>query len=101
VPRESKAVLDLAKQDFQNISNVTGRIIEIGVHRFDVCLCSILCPNFEFSKQDSKGKHYWLNAFNAKDLSERVGHVLSACVLNPLSTSVCVLTRQAMRIDMF
>jgi hypothetical protein len=50
--------------------------------------------------QDLKGKHSWLNAFSAKDLSERVRHVLSACVLDPLSTSVCVLTRQAMPIDM-
>jgi hypothetical protein len=33
VPRESKVVLDLTEQDFQNISNVTGRIFEIGVHR--------------------------------------------------------------------
>jgi hypothetical protein len=86
-------VLDLTEQDFQNISNVTGRIFEIGVHRSDGCLSLVLCPNFEFSKQDLKGKHSWLNASSAKDLSERVRHVLSACVLDPLSTSVCVLTR--------
>jgi hypothetical protein len=97
VPRESKAVLDLTEQDFQNISNVTGRIFEIGVHRSDGCLSSVLCPNSEFLKQDLKG---WLNASSAKDLSERVRHVLSACVLDPLSTSICVLTRQAMPIDM-
>jgi hypothetical protein len=48
VPRESKAVLDLTKQDLQNISNVTGRIFEIGVHRSDGCLSSVLCLNFEF-----------------------------------------------------
>ena len=100
MPRESKAVLDLTEQDFQNISNVTGRIFEIGVHRSDGCLSSVLCPNSEFLKQDLKGKHSWLNASSAKDLSERVRHTLSACVLDPLSTSVCVLTRQAMPIDM-
>jgi hypothetical protein len=61
---------------------------------------SVLCPNAEFLKQDLKKNHSWLNAFSAKDLSERVRHVLSACVLDPLSTSVCVLTRQAMPIDM-
>jgi hypothetical protein len=70
VPRESKAVLDLT--DFQNISNVTGRIFEIGVHRSDGCLSSVLCPNSEFLKQNLKGKHSWLNASSAKDLSERV-----------------------------
>jgi hypothetical protein len=46
------------------------------------------------------GKHSWLNASSAKDLSERVRHVLSACATNPLSTSVCVFTRQSMPIDM-
>jgi hypothetical protein len=100
VPRESKAVLDLTKQDFQNIPNVTGRIFDIGVHRSDGCLSSVLCPNSEFLKQYLKGKHSWLNASSAKDLSERVRHVLFACVFNPLSMSVCVLTRQAMPIDM-
>jgi hypothetical protein len=68
VPRESKAVSDLTKQDFQNISNVTGRIFEIGVHHSDGCLSSVLCPNSEFLKQDLKGKHSWLNASSAKDL---------------------------------
>jgi hypothetical protein len=34
VPREDlKTVLDLTEQDFQDISNVTGRIFEIGVQR--------------------------------------------------------------------
>jgi hypothetical protein len=87
-------VLDLTEQDFQNISNVTSRIFEIGVHRSDGCLSTVLCPNSEFLKQDLKGKHSWLNASSAKDLSEPVRHVLSACVLDPLSTSVCDLARQ-------
>jgi hypothetical protein len=72
VPRESKAVLDLTEQDFQNISNVTGRIFEVGVHRSDGCLSIVLCPNSEFLKQDLKRKHSWLNASSAKDLSEQV-----------------------------
>jgi hypothetical protein len=67
VPRESKTVLDLTEQDFQNISNITDRIFGIGVHRSDGCLSSILWPNSEFLKQDLKG-----NASSAKDLSERV-----------------------------
>jgi hypothetical protein len=61
---------------------------------------TVVCPNSEFLTQDLKGKHSWLNACSAKELSERVRHVLSACVTNPLSTSVCVLTRQSMPIDM-
>jgi hypothetical protein len=97
VPRESKAVFDLTEQDLQKISNVTGCIFEIGIHRSDGCLCSVLCSNSGFLNKDLKGKHSWLNASNAKDLSE---HVLSACVLDLLRTSVCVLTRQAMPIDM-
>jgi hypothetical protein len=94
-------VLDSTEQDFQNILNVTGRIFEIGVHRSDGCLSTILCPNSEFLETGSpKGKHSWLNASSAKDLTKRVRHVLSACSLNPLSNSVCVLTRQSMPIDM-
>jgi hypothetical protein len=92
-------VLDLTEQDFQDISNVTGHLFEIGVHRFDGRI-STVCPNSEFLKQDLKGKHSWLNACSAKDLFERVRHVLSACATNPLSTSVCVLTSQSTPIDM-
>jgi hypothetical protein len=79
---------------------VTGRLFEIGVHRSVGRLSTVVCPNSEFLKQDLKGKHSWLNACSAKGLSERVRHVLSACATNPLSTSVCVLTRQSMPIDM-
>ena len=93
MPREVKTVLDLTQQDFQTLSNVTGRIFEIGVDWSDGCLSTVVSPNSEFLMQDLKGKHSWLNASSAKDLSERVRHVLSACVLDPLSTSVCVLTR--------
>ena len=98
--RESKTVLDLTEQDFQTISNVTGRIFEIGVHRSDGCLSSVVGPNSKFLKQDLKGQHVWLTASSAKDLAERIRHALSACVLDPLSTSVCVLIRQALPIDM-
>jgi hypothetical protein len=61
---------------------------------------TVVCPNSEFLKQDLRGKHSWLNAFSAKELSERVRYVLSACSESPLTTSVCVLTRQSMHIDM-
>jgi hypothetical protein len=93
-------VLDLTEQDFQTLSNVTGRIFEIGVDRSDGCLFTVVSPNSDFLKQDLKGKHTWLNASNAKDLFERVRHVLSACPINPLRISVCVLIRQSMPIDM-
>jgi hypothetical protein len=93
-------VLDLYEQDFKDISNVTGRLFEVGVHRSDGHLFTVVCPNSEFLKQDLEGKHSWLNALSAKDLSKRIRHVLSACATNPLSTSVCVLIRQSMPIDM-
>jgi hypothetical protein len=47
---------------------------------------TVLCPNSEFLKQNLKGKYPWLNAHSAKDLAERFWHVLSACLLDPLST---------------
>jgi hypothetical protein len=93
-------VLDLTEQDFQDISNVACCLFQIGVHRSDGRLSTVVCPNSEFLKQNLKGKHTWLNACSAKELSKRVRHVLSACTTNPLSTSVCVLTRQSMPIDM-
>ena len=95
VPREVKTVLDLTEQDFQTLSNVTGRIFEIGVDRYDGCLSTVVSPNSEFLMQDLKGKHTWLNASSAKDLSKRVRHTLSACSINPLRTSVCVLISQS------
>jgi hypothetical protein len=91
-------VLDLTEQDFQDIFNVTGRIFEIGVQRSSGSVSTVVFPN---SEQDLRGKHSWLNDCSAKELSERARHVLSACGESPLSTSVCVLTRQSMPIDMY
>jgi hypothetical protein len=66
-------VLDLTELDFQDISNVTGRIFEIGVQRSGGSISTAVCPNSEFLKQDLKGKHSWLNAScSAKELSERI-----------------------------
>jgi hypothetical protein len=93
-------VLDLTERDFQNISNATGRIFEIGVQRSSGSVSTVVCPNSEFLKQDLRGKHSWLNACSAKELSERVRHILSACSESPLTASVCVFTRQSMPIDM-
>jgi hypothetical protein len=46
VPREDrKTVLDLTKQDLQDMSNVTGRIFEIGVQRSGGFVSTIVCPN--------------------------------------------------------
>jgi hypothetical protein len=93
-------VLDLTEQDIQNISNVTGRIFEIGVQRSSDLISTVVCPNSEFLKQDLRGKHSWLNACSAQELFVQVRHVLSACSESPLTTSVCVLTRQSMPIEM-
>jgi hypothetical protein len=73
VPREDlKTVLNLTEQDFQDIFNVTGRNLEIGVQRSNGSVSTVVCPNSEFLKHDLKGKHSWLNACSAKELSERV-----------------------------
>jgi hypothetical protein len=93
-------MLDLTEHDFPNISNVTSRIFKIGVQRSGGSVFIVVCPDSEVLKQDLKGKHSWLNACSAKESSERVWHVLSACSESPLTTSVCVLTRQPMSIDM-
>jgi hypothetical protein len=101
VPRvDNNSVLDLTVQDFTELSIVTGRAFDIGVLRTDGCLATDVCPNPVFLSHDLKGKHIFLNAASARDLSERVRHVLSACASDPLHTSVCVLTRQSMPIDM-
>jgi hypothetical protein len=49
--------LDLTEQDFQDISNVTGRIFKIGVQRFSGSVSTFVCLNSEFLKQDLRGKH--------------------------------------------
>jgi hypothetical protein len=70
VPREDpKTVLDLSEHDFQDISNVTGRILKIGVQCSVGSVSMVVCPNSEFLKQDLKEKHSWLNACSAKELS--------------------------------
>jgi hypothetical protein len=79
---------------------MTGRIFEIGVQRSSGSVSTVVCPNSEFLKQDLRGKHSWLNACSAKELSERLWHVLSAFSESPLTTSVCILTRQSMPINM-
>ncbi|CAA9327091.1 hypothetical protein AVDCRST_MAG94-1729 [uncultured Leptolyngbya sp.] len=93
-------VLDLTIQDFKEISSITGRVFEIGVHRLDGDLATDVCPNSSFLAQKLEGRHIWINACSERELSERVRHSLSACSLDPLNTSVCILTRQSMPIDM-
>jgi hypothetical protein len=75
-------------------------MFEIGGQRSSGSVSTVVCSNSEFLKQDLRGKHSWLNACSAKELSKRVWHILSASSENPLTTSVCVLTRQSMPIDM-
>jgi hypothetical protein len=76
VSREGvKAVIDLTEQDFKDISNVTGCLFELEFIVLMVVFPQLSCPNSEFLKQDLRGKHSWLNASSAKDLSERVRHV--------------------------
>jgi hypothetical protein len=102
VPREDPGtMLDLTEQDFQDISNITSCIFKIGIQRSASSVSTVVCFNSEFLKQDLRGKHSWLNACSAKELFERVRHILSAFSSeSPPTTSVCVLTRQSMPIDM-
>jgi hypothetical protein len=56
VPREDPGtVLDLTEQDFQDISNVTGRIFKIRVKRSAGFVFTVVCPNLDFLKQDLRG----------------------------------------------
>ena len=88
-------VLDLTEHDFHNISNITGRLFEIGVQRSGDSIATAVCPNSDFLSVSMAGKHVWLNTNNARDLSERVRHFHSAFQENPVSTSGCVLVRDS------
>jgi len=89
-------VLDLTEQDFLNISNVTGCIFEMGVHRSEDSISTDVCPNSAFLSKSMAGKHVWINASSAKDVAERLRHLHSAFVESPTSTSACVLVRDSM-----
>ena len=91
----SDTVLDLTEQDFQNISNVTGRLFEMGVTRFGESIATDVRPNASFLSLPMAGKHVWLSASTAKELSERVRHFHSAYVEDSGSTSACVLVRDS------
>ena len=92
--------MDLTEQDFLVLSNVTGRVFDKGIFKSNGIVSTDVCPNSEFLREDLSGKHSFLSASGAKELSERVRHALSACSADPLNTSFCVLTRQSMPIDM-
>ena len=90
------SVLDLTEQDFLNISNVTGRVFEIGVRRSKDSISTDVCPKSTFLSSSMAGKHVWLNANSVKDVTERLRHFHSAFSDNPTSTSACVLVRDSM-----
>ena len=95
---QENSVLDLTEQDFLNISNVTGRIFEMGVQRSDDSISTDVCPNSAFLSSSMAGKHVWINASTSKDVTERLRHLHSAFVDCPPSTSACVLVRDSMPI---
>ena len=96
MPSQENSVLDLTEQDFLNISNVTGCIFEMGVHRSEDSISTDVCPNSAFLSKSMAGKHVWINASSAKDVTERLRHLHSAFVESPTSTSACVLVRDSM-----
>jgi hypothetical protein len=65
--RDVKDVLDLTEQDFQNISDGTGRLFEVGVHRSDGCLLSIVhAPTQSSSSRGSQRKALLIECFQCK-----------------------------------
>ena len=88
--------MDLTEQDFLNISNVTGRIFEMGIQRSEDSISTDVCPNSTFLSLSMAGKHVWINANSARDVTERLRHLHSAFVDSPTSTSACVLVRDSM-----
>jgi hypothetical protein len=95
---QENSVLDLTEQDFLNISNVTGRIFEMGVQRSKGSISTDVCPNSAFLSSFMAGKHVWINASTAQDVTERLRHFHSAFVASPTSTSACMLVRDSMPI---
>ena len=93
-------MLDLVDQDFVNISKVTGKLFEKGVHRSGDSISTDLCPNPAFLSSSMSGKHVWINAGKVKDLSERIRHFHSAFVDNPTETSACVLIRDSVQLSL-
>ena len=96
----SNTVLDLTEQDFLNISNVTGRIFDMGVRRSEDSISTDVCPNSAFLSSSMSGKHVWLSASSVKDLTERVRHFHSAFSVDPTATSACVLIRDSMPVPL-
>ena len=70
----------------------------MGVRRSESSIVTDVSPNAKFLSSPMSGKHVWINASNAKDLSERIRHFHSAFVENPTATSACVLIRDSMQI---
>lgn len=85
---QENSVLDLTEQNFLNISNVTGRIFEMGVQRSKVSISTDVCSNSVFLSSSMAGKHVWINASTAQDVTERLRHFHSAFVASPTSTSL-------------
>ena len=98
LPSQENSVLDLTEQDFLNISNVTGCIFEMGVHRSEDSISTDVCPNHSFLSSSMAGKHVWINANTSRDVTERLRHFHSAFSESPTSTSACVLVRDSMPI---
>lgn len=94
-------MLDLTEQDFLNISNVTGRVFEMGVQRSEDSIHADVCPNSTFLSSSMAGKHVWLNANSVRDVTERLRHFHSAFSESPTSTSACVLVRESMPVHSF
>ena len=93
-------MLDLTESDFVTVSNMTGCLFEIGVNRSVNSMSTDFSPKSDSQSSEMNGKHVWLNAHNAKELSESIRHFQSAYAENPVRTSGCICVRDSVRIPL-
>jgi hypothetical protein len=90
----------LTEQDFVIFSILTGRLFEVGVNRSANFVSNEFSPTLEFQLSVMMGKHVWVYAKDAKDLSERIRHFHAIYKSNPTSTSGCVCVSDSVQIPL-
>ena len=99
MPSVISSVIDLTEQDFVTISDLTGRLFEVGVNRSADSVSTEFSPT-DIQSSVMNGKHVWMYAQDAKELSERIRHFHSAYKSNPTNTSGCVCISDSVRIPL-
>jgi hypothetical protein len=93
-------LLDPTVGDFLDISMTLGRVFEIGVSHTKGDLATDCSPSSQFLAPVLAGKHVWLNAQSATEMSKRLRQFHSAYLSSPTNTSACVLIGQSAPIDL-